>query len=113
LKLAVASGSGIAILETLLKHLGIFEKFTCIVGKEHVTKHKPDPEVYILTASQLGCSIQDCIVIEDTVVGAQAAINAGMSVYVFLNVVNSKSEFNDINVAGFLETTEGIGQAVA
>src|ERR1700753_3252753 len=29
-KLAVASGSDVIVLETVLKHLGIFEKFTCI-----------------------------------------------------------------------------------
>jgi len=111
-KLAVASSSGVVVLKTLLKHLGIFDKFACIVGKEHVAKHKPDPEVYTLTASQLGCSPQDCIVIEDTVVGAQAAINAGMSVYILLNGVNSKVEFENVNASGFLETTEQIRQAV-
>lgn len=112
-KLAVASGSGIVVLETVLRHLGIFEKFSCIVGKEHVTKHKPDPEVYTQTARQLGCSVQDCVVIEDTVVGAQAALNAGMSVYVFLNGVNSTAEFDDLNVSGFLETTEQILKTIS
>lgn len=110
--LAVASGSTTSVLSTVLNHLGVFEKFACVTGQEHVTKHKPDPEVYNLTASQLGCSNEDCIVIEDTVVGAQAAINAGMKVYIFLNGVNSKVEFNDTNVAGFLETNEQIRQAL-
>ncbi len=111
--LAVASGSGAVVLDTVLKHIGILDKFTCVVGQEHVTKHKPDPEVYNLTASQLGCSNSDCIVIEDTVVGAQAALAAGMAVYVFLNGVNSRAEFDGINVSGFLETTEQIRQAIA
>lgn len=97
----------------VLNHIGIFKKFTCVVGQEHVTKHKPDPEVYNLTARQLGCSNEDCIVIEDTAVGAEAAINAGMPVYIFLNGVNSKAEFSDVKVAGFLETAEQIQQAVA
>jgi beta-phosphoglucomutase-like phosphatase (HAD superfamily) len=112
-KLAVGSGSSTVVLETVLKHLGIFEKFACIVGKEHVVRHKPDPEVYSLTARQLGCSARDCLVIEDTVVGAQAALNAGAQVYVFLNGVNSRAEFDGLKVAGFLKTTEQIRAIIA
>lgn len=111
--LAVASGSTKAALNAVLSHLGLLEKFACIVGQEHVTHHKPDPEVYNLTASQLGCSNEDCIVIEDTVLGAQAAIAAGMQVYIFLNGVNTKAEFHDIQIAGFLETIEQLQQALA
>lgn len=111
--LAVASGSTVAVLDTVLRHIGIFDKFTCVVGQEHVTNHKPDPEVYNLTARQLGCSGADCIVIEDTVVGAAAAISAGMSVYIFLNGLNSRAEFKGIKVAGFLETAKQIQQALA
>lgn len=93
--------------------MGLFEKFTRVVGLEHVTRHKPDSEVYNLTARQLGCLNQNCIVIEDTVVGAEAAINAGMPVYIFLNGVNSRAEFNDVSVSGFLETIEQIRGALA
>lgn len=110
--LAVASGSTTAVLDRVLNHLGVIEKFACVTGQEHVTKHKPDPEVYNLTASKLGCSVEDCLVIEDTVVGAQAAISAGMKVYILLNGVNSKAAFNDISVSGFLETPEQIRQAL-
>lgn len=111
--LAVASGSTNAVLEAVLKHFGIFDKFAYIIGQEHVTKHKPDPEVYTLTATHLGVSPSDCIVIEDTAVGAQAALNAGMSAYVFLNGTNSKIEFDDVAVTGFLETTDQISQLLS
>lgn len=111
--LAVASGSGMKTLKTVLTHLGIFEKFTCIVGQEHVAKHKPDPETYTLTATQLGTPAKDCIVIEDTVVGVQAALQAGMQVYVFLNGINARAEFKDLKVAGYFETTEQLQVALA
>lgn len=111
--LAVASGNTKAALDTVLSHLGIHGKFTCIVGQEYVNHHKPDPEVYNLTAQQLGCSNEDCTVVEDTVLGAQAAIAAGMSVYIFLNGANNRSEFDDMSVAGFLETAEQLRQALA
>lgn len=104
-QLAVASGSSTAVLETVLAHLGIAAKFACVTGKEHVARHKPDPEAYTRTARQLGCDVQDCVVIEDTVVGARAALNAGMAVYIFLNGVNNRDEFDGLPVAGFVETT--------
>lgn len=110
--LAVASGSTKPALNTVLSHLGLHDKFACIVGQEHVVHHKPDPEVYNLTARLLGCSNKDCIVIEDTVLGAQAAIAAGMPVYVFLNGVNSRAEFDDVLVAGFLETIEQLREVL-
>ncbi|MBC7707605.1 HAD family phosphatase [Polaromonas sp.] len=111
--LAVASGSTTVMLDTVLNHIGILDKFICVLGQEHVTKHKPDPEVYNLAARQLGCSNEDCIVIEDTVLGAEAAISAGMPVYIFLNGVNRKIDFEHMKVAGFLETYEQVCHALA
>ena len=66
-----------------------------------------------MTARQLGCSNEDCIVIEDSRVGAEAAIRAGMAVYIFLNGLNNRAEFKDVKVTGFLETAEQLRQALA
>lgn len=105
MKLAVASGSNTAVLTAVLAHLGIAGKFSCVVGKEQVSRHKPDPQAYLLAAKQLGCLPQDCIVIEDSVVGAQAARHAGMAVYILLNGANSRNEFESMAISGFVETT--------
>lgn len=104
--LAVASGSDYVVLKTMLRHIGIFDKFSLILGKEQVTKHKPDPEVYELAARQLKLSSTDCVVIEDTVVGAQAVLNAGMPVYLFLNGINNPVEFEGIDVSGFIASLD-------
>lgn len=100
--LAVASGSDTKVLDTLLKHLGLHDKFTCIVGKEHVTKHKPEPEAYLYTAKELGLSPDECIVVEDTAVGAEAANNADMKVYALLNGINAKEDFESVKVEGYV-----------
>lgn len=100
--LAVASGSDTKVLDTLLKHLGLHDKFTRIVGKEHVTKHKPDPEAYLYTAKELGLSTDECIVVEDTAVGAEAANNAGMKVFALLNGINAKDDFESVKVEGYI-----------
>lgn len=100
--LAVTSGSDTKVLDTLLKHLGLHDKFTCIVGKEHVSRHKPDPEGYLYTAKELGLTPAECIVIEDTAVGAEAANNAGMKVFALLNGINSANDFETVSVEGYL-----------
>lgn len=90
------------MLDTLLKHLGLHDKFARIVGKEHVSKHKPDPEAYLYTAKELGLSPAECIVVEDTAVGAQAANNAGMKVFALLNGLNSRDDFASVAVEGYI-----------
>ena len=100
--LAVASGSGTRTLDLLLKHLGLHDMFALIAGKEHATKHKPDPEVYLYAASQLNLKPEECVVVEDTAVGAEAANRAGMRVFAWLNGVNSREDFASVEVDGYL-----------
>ena len=45
-----------------------------------ITRGKPDPEEYLLSARQLGLAPAECIVAEDAPVGIEAARRAGMSV---------------------------------
>jgi beta-phosphoglucomutase len=45
-----------------------------------VKKHKPDPEVYLTSAMNLGVAPDQCIVFEDSFSGVSAALNAGMKV---------------------------------
>ncbi len=50
------------------------------MASEDVSKHKPDPEVYLTTARNLGLAPEQCIVFEDSFSGISAALNAGMKV---------------------------------
>lgn len=50
---------------------------------DQVARPKPDPELYLLAARELGCSPTDCLVIEDSVSGVTAARAAGMTVIGF------------------------------
>lgn len=53
---------------------------TVLVSAEDVSRGKPDPEGYLLAARQLGFPPAECLVIEDTPAGIDAARSAGMSV---------------------------------
>ena len=53
--------------------------FDTIVDGNSVSKAKPDPEVFLIGAEQLGVAPEACIVFEDSVAGVTAANAAGMT----------------------------------
>lgn len=79
-KLGVATSAPHANLELILGKINIREKLGSIMASEDVKKHKPDPEVYLGSAANLGVSPEQCLVFEDSFSGVSAALNAGMRV---------------------------------
>lgn len=61
-----------------LTDAGIFHNFETLVTHDDVTKHKPDPTVYLMAAEKLHMPPSQCIVIEDAPSGIEAAKRAGM-----------------------------------
>ena len=78
LKTAVASASRTP--EIILDAIAARGLFDAVVGRGRVARSKPHPDVYLLTAETLGVAPKDCIVIEDSSVGVEAARAAGMRV---------------------------------
>lgn len=66
-----------------LEILGIEDYFSAIITASDVTKHKPDPEVYLTAAEKLGVVNSRCIVLEDSAAGVAAGKAAGMKVIGF------------------------------
>ena len=76
LKTALGSASKNSML--ILNRLGIAELFDAIIDGTKVTKAKPDPEVFMKGAEELGLAYDECVVFEDAVAGVEAAHRAGM-----------------------------------
>lgn len=55
-----------------------------VFSAKQVQKPKPAPDLFLFAAKQLGYHPSDCLVIEDSLTGIQAARAAGMSVIGFL-----------------------------
>ncbi len=75
--LYVASNS---IRETIIKILtnkGIINLFSNILSNEDVQNPKPHPEIYLQTVIKSGLKPKECLVIEDSKAGRQAAIDSG------------------------------------
>ena len=76
IKTAVASVSKNA--RDVLAYLGMADSFDYIADAKKITKSKPDPEIFLVCAEELGVLPEDCIGIEDAQAGIEAIHNAGM-----------------------------------
>ena len=79
-KLGVGTSAPRANMDLILGKVAITSLFGSLMASENVTKHKPDPEVYVKSASNLGVNPDQCVVFEDSFSGVSAAKNAGMRV---------------------------------
>ena len=77
-KLGVATSALRDDAEIELEQLKIRQFFHAIVSSDDVSMGKPDPEPYLLAATKLSESPENCLVIEDAKAGIAAAKAAGM-----------------------------------
>ncbi|MCJ7715157.1 MAG: HAD family phosphatase [Anaerolineales bacterium] len=79
-KVGLATMSYCQQVQRVLEILDLRDAFDFVATREDVEKGKPDPEIYLLVARELGVDPGDCLVIEDSPSGVQAGLNAGMKV---------------------------------
>ncbi|MCL7051918.1 hypothetical protein MKW94_017783 [Papaver nudicaule] len=98
IKLAVCSAatksSVILCLESLIGN-DRFKGLDCFLAGDDVKEKKPDPSIYITAAKKLGVSEKSCMVVEDSVIGLQAAKGAGMSCVISYTSSTSNQDFTD------------------
>lgn len=94
-KLGLGTGN-MGRLEFHLDRLGIAEHFDAVV-RTHGTgiPSKPAPDVFLLLAEQLQVEPRDCVVIEDSVAGCEAALAAGMQVIACPTIATRGCTFPD------------------
>ena len=76
LKTAVASVSQNA--PRVLERIGLTEYFDTVAEAANVKKSKPDPEIFLTCAKQLGVEPRECIGLEDSQAGIEGILDAGM-----------------------------------
>lgn len=76
IKIALGSASKNSML--ILNNLKLTDGFDAIIDGNKVSKAKPDPEVFLLGAKELGVKPEDCVVFEDAKAGIEAAVSGGM-----------------------------------
>lgn len=106
IRLAIASSSSPHEIEHVVKTLGIKKYFTKLISSAHVKHPKPSPDCFLLALKELGVSSKECIVIEDSAFGSQAAKSAGI---ICVGYVNRHSGNQDLSCADvLLESFENV-----
>src|SRR6476469_793158 len=87
LKMAVVSGAMRSDIELVLDRAGLAANFELIVAGDDLTASKPAPDGYLLAVELLNQKYPDfnlqpiqCLAVEDTLAGIEAAKNAGIHV---------------------------------
>jgi HAD superfamily hydrolase (TIGR01509 family) len=89
---AVATSSPRRHAEEILGQLGLVGACHAIAGGDEVARGKPAPDIYRLAASRLGIPPDQCLALEDSGPGSQAAAAAGM-----LTVVIPGADMSAVN----------------
>jgi beta-phosphoglucomutase len=96
LPMGIGSAAPVENVDFVLDELAIRPLFKTVKHAGDVVKGKPDPEIYLKVAADLGVSPEECVVFEDTPTGAQAGSAAGSQVVVILNT-HEQTEFEGIS----------------
>ncbi len=75
--MAVASSSREKSIRHHLDNWDMTHYFKVIVSGQHVTRSKPDPEIFLLAAEKLGVEPKHCLVLEDSYNGVRAGAAGG------------------------------------
>ena len=79
LRLALASSATRSQVQLVIDKLGIRRLLDAVVSADDVAHGKPAPDIFLAAASKLGVLPADCLVVEDAVLGVEAARAAGMA----------------------------------
>jgi HAD superfamily hydrolase (TIGR01509 family) len=74
----VASSSPRERLHRTLQRAGLLDAFDVTVAGDEVEHGKPAPDMFLLAAERLGVAPADCVAVEDSAPGVNAALAAGM-----------------------------------
>lgn len=105
IKLAIASSAVRKSIETVVDMFELEKYFEIRISGEDIKNGKPAPDIFLVAARHLGVKPKDCIVVEDSKNGVQAAKEAGMKCIGFrnLNSGNQDLSFADIIISNYLE----------
>jgi HAD superfamily hydrolase (TIGR01509 family) len=84
-ELAIASGALRSEIEFVVDRLGLRDRFRCLVSSHEIDRGKPAPDIFLKALEGInlcrkqGCILPvNCLVIEDSQAGVNAALSAGM-----------------------------------
>ncbi len=95
--MAVVSSSSHDWVDGWLERLEMSQYFSATVCRGDAPRIKPAPDLYERASERIGIPPQECLVIEDSLNGGLAGLEAGMTVQVIPNRITKGSDFSRMN----------------
>jgi HAD superfamily hydrolase (TIGR01509 family) len=96
-KLGLASMNDRAVISNLLKMTNTQRFFDVVVTAGDIVNPKPNPEIFLKCALKLRSTPCECVVVEDSIFGVEAAKTAKMGCIAVLTGVYSQKELKKAN----------------
>jgi HAD superfamily hydrolase (TIGR01509 family) len=94
LKLAVVTATNADRIQATLRAHALESFFSLAVSSDDVARGKPAPDCYLLALDRLGLRAGECIAIEDTEAGLQAALQAGIACIAVPTEMSRRHDFS-------------------
>ena len=110
-RLAIATSATLHDFELANERFDLWRHFDAVVTSADTTRHKPDPEPYLVALARLGLGAGDAFAIDDSPNGVRSAHAAGLRVIGLAGAFNEaalRAAGADRVVAGLAELTQGI-----
>jgi HAD superfamily hydrolase (TIGR01509 family) len=92
-KMAIVTTAARAHFDLIHRKRKLLRFMDFALTREDYASSKPDPESYLLALSRFGASADECLVVEDSQRGLQAAIAAGIDCAVVRNAFTASHDF--------------------
>lgn len=79
-RMCVATSSGLAQVEVVMRRLDLWDRFEFVISAEDVGRGKEFPDIYLQAAQRMGARPEECTVFEDSLTAVKTAKGAGFSV---------------------------------
>lgn len=96
--LAVASSSPRVFIEAVIRKLDLERYFKAVISGEELERSKPAPDIFLEAVKSLGVEPNECVVIEDSAPGVEAACAAGIRCIGFVNPNSGRQDLSKATV---------------
>jgi beta-phosphoglucomutase len=91
-KTGLASMNDRPVINHMLQTKNMKRFFDIVVTADDIVNSKPDPEIFLACATQLGSDFRKCLVVEDSIFGVEAAKTAKMGCIAVLTGAYNRNE---------------------
>lgn len=107
-RMAIASSSARGVIENNLRMAGITDYFAAVVSGQEIQRGKPDPQIFLLAAKELGLAPEDCYVFEDAINGIRAGAAAGCAAVMIPDMAEPTEEIYRISAGVYRSLNEAV-----